>query len=227
MRQKSDLVLVDNFENRINRKIWTLERIHPHSWKISEEQSYEGRSSVKITVNEGDKQEIGNDGKFTERAELKEAKSVQIRINTNIWYSFFFYMPKSFPINDNRLVIAQWKQETKVPKRSPFLSFRYRNGELIFQTIFEEKRYKYRKKIDLRCSWHRILLNYRLKKNLTGYAKAWLDDYLLGNYRGSLGYKYKGETIYFKMGLYRDILKEPQTIYIDRFRRSSKKKDVL
>lgn len=227
MDKNANYYLEDDFEKKVDTRVWTLKRAESHSLKISKKYSYEGKSSLKVTVHKGNKQEVGNDGKFTERAELKETESVQIGTNIDIWYSFYFYMPEEFPINNNRLVFAQLKQTTKIPKRSPFISFRYRGGKIIFQTIYKEKRYKFEKKQDLRASWHRILLNYKLNDDLTGHANAWLDDDLLGRHKGDLGFSYTDKKIYFKMGLYRDIWKDPQTIYLDRFRRSSKRKDVI
>lgn len=56
----------------INRQIWSLKRLNKNSWKLLKHQ---GKNAVKITVNKGDYQAIGNDGKVTERAELSEKDS--------------------------------------------------------------------------------------------------------------------------------------------------------
>lgn len=220
-----NLYIFDDFETK-NRNVWDFSRLEEGSFEITEEQKYSGVSSLKITVQKGDKQETGNDGKLTERAELKEHRHLWLGYGISIWYSWYFYLPEHFLICDNRLVIAQWKQFTKVPSRSPFLSVRYRNGIFFFQVIYEEQRTKFKKKIDLRGAWHKIVLNYQLNEDLTGHVKGVLDGQVLCDYKGKLGFRYTKKQIYFKMGLYRDMLDEPQTIYLDRYRRSLNKISV-
>ena len=56
--------------------------------------------------------------------------------------------------------------------------------------------------------------------------KAWLNDKQMVDYTGvnaypenkQTGYAHPGQ-FYFKMGLYRDLMAEPMTIYIDEYRK--------
>ena len=54
---------------------------------------------------------MGDDGKHTERAELDSGKHAFV--GRDVWYGFSFLIPPSFPVVDNRLVIAQWKQTAR------------------------------------------------------------------------------------------------------------------
>jgi len=219
-------LLKDDFEGLINSDIWLLKRILPSSWKISKEYVREGISSLKITLHKGDLTGIGNDGHNTERAEFSENYKYCIKHGTNIWYSFSVYFPRDFLIINNRLVFAQWKQVTEHPK-SPFISLRYINNELLFKIYGNNKSIKkFRKKVDLRGKWHDILINYCLNKDKNGYAKVWIDKDLFADYKGEMGYDFQKDIIYFKFGLYRDELDIPQTIYLDKFRRGTNQEEV-
>ena len=54
------------------------------------------------------------------------------------WYAFSLLVPDDFPIEDNRLVLAQWhgadKKYLGEAPRSPSMAFRYSNGSF-FITI--------------------------------------------------------------------------------------------
>ncbi len=217
--------LEDNFETGINKNIWSLKRIEKNRYDIVQEEQT-NRPSLAIVCKKGDMMEIGNDGKNTERSEISERYDVCIGMNTPIWYTFSVYFPTSFEINENRFVFAQWKLITEESK-SPFLSFRYSNGILIFQIQYNEQRVKFKKEVDLRGNWHNIVVNYQLNDNQTGFAKVWINNELFAEYNGPLGYKYKENLIYFKMGIYRDEIDLVQSILISKFRRSSNKEFCL
>jgi glucose-6-phosphate 1-dehydrogenase len=63
-----------------------------------------------------------------------------------------------------------------------------------------------------------------MKSGIDGEIKAFLNDKEIINYNGitsyteNSGYASKSRY-YFKMGLYRDIMQEPMTIYIDEYRK--------
>ena len=59
---------------------------------------------------------------------------------------------------------------------------------------------------------------------MSGKVDAWLNEQQIINYRCSTSYSSKKgyndkSYFYFKMGLYRDVMAEPMTIYIDEFRK--------
>lgn len=220
-----NLTVKDDFGQGLNTDIWSTKRIEPGRWSFCQ---IEGRDAVKIELHKGDKQATDKRGVITERSELSENPETLISLGTNIWYAFLFYLPEDFPIVDNRLVIAQWKQYTPQPE-SPFFSFRYSGGELMAKVAVEteEHRVKFREKKEWRGKWHDVLVNYLLTEKQEGFAKAWIDKKEFANYQGKLGFTPNAPLTYFKMGLYRDQIDLPQTIYFSHFRRGIKREDCI
>ena len=60
------------------------------------------------------------------------------------WYRFSLLLPANFPIEDNRLVLAQWHGADKwwlgEPNRSPVLAFRFINGEFSIKLMHSSER---------------------------------------------------------------------------------------
>lgn len=221
-----DLILKDDFVEGINDQVWHLNRIEKHSWEISAETARNGESSLKVTLYPGDKVATGRDNQKTERAEISEREEIFVPLNSNIWYAFSFYFPDDFPILDNRLVFAQWKQFYKEEKQSPFMSFRCINGQLSFRVVGNNnlvKKYFWGK--DPKGKWHDAIVNYQLNDSLEGAVNVWIDNELLTNYQGAFGFDHINNFTYFKMGLYRDSVDIPQTIYLGRFRRGPTRRD--
>lgn len=57
---------------------------------------------------------------------------MQAEINHEYWYALSVFIPHDFPIEDNRLVLAQWwaePDEGEYSDRSPVLAMRFRNGK--------------------------------------------------------------------------------------------------
>ena len=220
--------LKDDFNGKINQKIWCLKRVERHSWRISSERSRTGKTSLEITLHKGDKSDTTRDNKPTERAEFSEQENILASLNTNIWYAFSFYFPKDFIILNNRLIFTQWKQFYREEKQSPFLSFRYINGQLSFRVMGKNGlNQKYLWPKDPRGNWHDVLVNYRLSENLEGFVKVLIDKDILTEYEGPLGFDFIKKLTYFKMGLYRDSIEIPQTIFLDRFRRGPVKQACI
>ena len=214
----ANLVLIENFNGTINKKIWDLSRSRTDRRIFTK---IDGKEAIGITLEKGDKKEG-----ITERNEISEKKDILIPVDNSIWYGFSVYFPSDFAIVKNRLVFAQWKQKTERDE-SPFLSFRYVDGKLIFQVNHDDQRVKFEKKIDLRGSWQDILVNYKLGKDDSGFAKSWVNGSLFAEYEGKMGYEAPRDLTYFKMGLYRDELETPQAIYIGSFGRGPTKESVL
>jgi len=130
-----------------------------------------------------------------------------------------------------RLVIAQWKQNCpdggNCSDDSPVVAIRYVSGVLKIThqtgphqtTLFESKE-------ELRGKWTDFKFQMRFTTNSTGRIKAWLNDQAVVDYMGVNAYPEDEKTsypnpsrFYFKMGLYRDLMAEPMTIYIDEYRK--------
>jgi hypothetical protein len=212
------MTLKDDFDGILNDEIWETRRTNPYYWRIE-------NSTLKITV-EKDIRETSDVSKI-DRVELAEKEIIMLSLGQSIWYSFSFFFPNDFLIVDNRLVFAQWKQYAP-HWGSPFLSARYRNNILSIKITAEDLVKTYEKPIDLRGSWHSLLVNYQLNTDQTGFAKVWLDaEDQLVDYVGPLDYFPPPKKIFFKMGLYRDTIDQPQTIYFRKFRRGLSRENVI
>lgn len=211
------VVLVDDFDEKLNLDIWETKRTNPNFWKIES-------STLKITIKKGIR-EI-TDKSNIDRVELSEREEVMMTLGKSVWYSFSFLFPKDFPIVDNRLVFAQWKQYAP-HFGSPFLSVRYINNILSFKVTAQNVVKVFKKDIDLRGLWHKLTLNYKLNTDQTGFVRSWLNNEQILDYDGPMDYFPPPKHIFFKMGLYRDSIPEPQSIYFKNFRRGPTRESVI
>ena len=107
-----EIVRFDGFEGDTVASFWRPGnagdgRYAPGAVAVSADYARTGTKSVRIIVREGDIEQTGDDGKQTERAELDSGRHALV--GRDVWYGFSFLIPPGFPVVDNRLVIAQWK----------------------------------------------------------------------------------------------------------------------
>lgn len=193
----------------------------------------EGRQAVSITVRPQDKFEAGRQGDAdSERDELLEARSLVSRQGTAYEYAFSMFFPKDFPIVPTRLVIAQWKQYCPEGREmcsndSPVLALRYIGGVLsLTQDIDRKYIVLWQKKAEFRGRWLDVKVQTRFSPDESGFVKAWLNgDAIVDSHRRTAnteekqtGYQQAG-YFYFKMGLYRNVMQQPMTVYIDAYRK--------
>jgi Polysaccharide lyase len=191
-----------------------------------------GHGAAKIVVHAKDKFEAGiNGSRDSERAELLEAKKLTSKENQAYEFSFSMFIPTNFPIVPTRLVIAQWKQYCpeggNCQDNSPVVAIRYVSGMLeITHQIGLHRTTLFETKEELRDKWLDFRFQIRFSTNETGRIKAWLNDKTVVDYKGVNAYPENAATgyaspswFYFKMGLYRDVMAEPMTIYIDEYRK--------
>ena len=151
-----DIFLKDDFESETLSPIWTTKKLPKNALRHINSPTRTGYGAIEISVSSSAKTEIGGDGQLTERAELREAPDVRLKMGTESWYAFSFLLPSEFPIVDTRLVIARWKQSFNEPAkdRSPRISLRYMGGKLRVDVARDRgKRRVFNKKIDLRNQW--------------------------------------------------------------------------
>jgi hypothetical protein len=189
---------------------------------------HQGHGTIKITLHEGDRYEAGNDSsKVSERDELAEARNLVSKEHNSYEYAFSMFIPADFPIVPTRLVIAQWKQkcdnEAICGDDSPVLALRYVNG-VLFITIRTgaHDQTVYRATQDIRNKWTNFRFQTNFSRTDNGFVRAWVNEQQVLDYKGKTCYSsergYKDISyLYFKMGLYRDKMPEPMTIYIDDY----------
>jgi hypothetical protein len=226
------LDVYDGFETPELSKLWSTDRFEPGAVTLQTNVFRAGHGAAKITVQPRDKFEAGIKGsKDTERDELLEARKLTARETVNYEQSFSMFIPTNFPIVPTRLVIAQWKQYCpeggNCSDDSPVVALRYVSGVLkITHQIGPHQTTLYETKEELRGRWTDFKFQLRFTTNDNGRIKAWLNGKPVADYAGANAYPENATTgypspsrFYFKMGLYRDVMAEPMTIYVDEYRK--------
>jgi hypothetical protein len=227
------LNVYDGFESPKLSELWDTSRFAPGAVAIQTSIVRAGHSALRITLKPHDVFGVGRNGnQDSERDEILEKRRLFSR--ETIPYEFFWsmYLPPDFPIVPVRLVVAQWKQDcggdsAPCSDDSPVLAVRYIGGFLrVTQDISHKRTVLYEAKRDLRGSWLDLRFRVRFTPQNTGRVQTWLDGRQVIDYRGvtansestATGYPNPG-YFYFKMGLYRDVMPQPMTIYLDEYRK--------
>lgn len=221
----------DGFETPALSKLWDTDRFVSGAVQMQTNIVRAGRGAARITLCTGDKFEAGINGrKDSERDELLEANELTSREGQKYEYSFSMFLPTNFPIVPTRLVIAQWKQNCpggNCSDNSPVLAVRYESGALrITHQTGPDKVTLYRTTEEIRGRWLDFEFQARFSTNTDGEIDARIDGQQVVRYRGVTAYPENAQTeyrhpsrFYFKMGMYRDVMAEPMTIYIDEYRK--------
>jgi hypothetical protein len=225
---KAQVNVYDGFETKKLNKIWNDDRMVQGAFETQSNFVRNGNSAAKISLKTGDVFEAGNDSsRSSERDELAEAKEFWSVENKQYEYKFSLLLPDSFPIVPIRLVIAQWKQKcpsgNTCSDDSPVMAVRYVSGRLYItlrtdtteQTVYQTME-------EIRNKWLDFTFKVRFSRTASGQVDAWLNQKQIINFRGVTCYSSKRgypdiSRFYFKTGLYRDVMAEPMTIYIDEY----------
>jgi hypothetical protein len=223
----------DGFEGPTLSDLWESSRFAPGAVEIQSSIVRAGHGAVRITLHPHDVFEPGQNGDAdSERDELLENRRLVSREDTLYEHSWSMYLPADFPIVPVRLVVAQWKQYCGGDSRpcsddSPVLAVRYIGGVLrITQDLDHKFIVLYEEKRDLRGKWLDLRFQVRFTPRSNGSVKAWLNGKQAVDYRGvtadsetpATGY-HSPSHFYFKMGLYRNVMEQPMTIYLDEYRK--------
>ena len=228
----SHVDVYDAFETRELSAIWGTSRFVRGAVTMQSEFVRAGRGAAKVVVHSRDKFEAGINGdKDSERAELEEAETLLSKENRTYEYSFSMLIPADFPIVPTRLVIAQWKQDcdghVNCSDDSPVVAVRYVSG--VLQITHQTGRHRtvlFETDENLRGKWNDFRFQIRFSPTESGRLQGWLNGKLVVDYSGVNAYPENASTgyadpsrFYSKMGLYRDVMAEPMTIYIDEYRK--------
>jgi hypothetical protein len=219
------VIATDDFEGDSLSGIWNKDKFLPGALTFQEDVVRSGNKSAMIVVRSGDQidEEIGSQ---FERAELKEIKALYSDENSDYEYSFSLFIPDDFPTVPTRLVIAQWKQNCSSDNcdpDNPVLALRYVSGEL-FLTLQtgHERDILFSQKANTRNKWFDFRFQIRFTRTGSGYVKTWINDEQVVYFRGTTaypeanGYPNPGK-FYFKTGLYRDLMDQSMTIFLDDY----------
>jgi len=225
---RAQINVSDGFETSQLSKIWSTDRMETRSFEIQSTLIRKGKSAAKITIQTGDKTEAGTGTSATsERDELMEDRSLVSVEGVKYEYKFSMFLPESFPIVSTRLVIAQWKQYCPSGQAcsddSPVVAIRYQSGKLFVTLQTDSGRVTlYTMKDEIRNKWLDFKFQIRFSKQNNGEIQAFLNDKEIVNFKGIVSYSenrgyLSKNRYYFKMGLYRNVMSEPMTIYIDEY----------
>jgi len=222
----------DGFETRGLSGIWDTSRFVPGAVTMQSDFVREGRGAAKVALHSRDMFEAGIKGsKDSERAELLEAPKLISKEDIAYEYSFSELIPADFPIVPVRLVIAQWKQDCDGHRAcsddSPVVAVRYTSGVLeITHQAGAHREALFRTSESLRGKWTDFRFQIRFTPRPDGAIRGWLNGTQEIDYRGATAYPENAATgyaspgrFYFKMGLYRDAMETPMTMYIDEYRK--------
>src|SRR5262245_41791279 len=204
---------VDGFESGSLADFWrpgSQGRYEPWSIVISPDYARSGKRSARITVKEGDIEQLGDDGKSTERAEVDSGNLPLL--GRDAWHGFSLLLPPDFPVVDNRLVISQVKQSDV--EGSPLLGQRFRAGRhtLTIRPPGASGSGKTYRLPDLRLGqWADMVYHIRYSTGEDGRIEVWMDGQRVVSYNGPTASKQGNDRFYHKVGLYRDRWKEPMT----------------
>ncbi len=213
--------VVDGFETGTLGPLWRTHRVTPGGVTVQREIVRSGAYALRFDLHQGEIAGVGGDGEATERAELQEANGLWARFGETYEQRFSMYVPPDFPIVDTRLVVGQWKQacEDCSKNRSPIIAQRYRRG-VFFVTIETPKGRTtiYQHPQSILGQW--LDLRYRIRFAWSdGRVALWLNGVPVADYQGPLGYPDDPPEVYFRLGLYRDRMSQPMTIYFDDYRK--------
>lgn len=225
-----DLQLFDDFEGNSVADFWLPGDYGSGRYKtgavtISKSYARSGISSARITVKEGDIEQINDDGVHLERAELDSG--LHPFLHRDIWVGFSFLLPPDFPVVNNRLVIAQWKQ--KGFSQGPLVAQRFRDGNH-YLTVRDPNQSDGVIKFPLPQiafgRWNDMIWHVRFSPEKDGCVEVWMNGVQVVSHTGSNSVKNGENSFYHKIGLYRDRWKEPMTIYFDNYTLSDSLKAV-
>lgn len=193
-----------------------------------------GLSSVRFEVREGDYRK-SDEGILSSRSELFVDNP--LKLGETYWQSFSLYIPKDFPIEDNRLVLVQWWSQHDPGEdigRHPPLSIRFRKGrfwislhtnpdKLMTEDSPEIVLYE-TKNLEL-GKWNDFIFQTKWSYLTDGFINVWLNKKQVVRYSGGVGYNDEVGPI-FKFGIYRDKTKSTYSVYFDELRLGNTRSSV-
>jgi hypothetical protein len=211
---------VDGFESGSLADFWRpggrgMARYEVGAIVVSADYARSGKRSARITVKEGDIEQVGDDGMRTERAELDSGNLPLL--GRDAWYGFSLLLLPDFPVVDDRLVISQVKQSDV--EGSPLLGQRFRAGRhSLTMRLPGATSAKTSRLPDLRLGrWMDMVYHLRYSPGEDGRIEVWMDGQRVLSYEGPTASKQGNDRFYHKVGLYRDRWKEPMTLYVDNY----------
>jgi hypothetical protein len=219
-------VLKDGFEGKTVADFWLPGNYGtglyvPGAIQLSTNYARSGLRSAEITVREGDIEAAGDDDTRVERAEL-DSGHFPLR-GQEAWYGFSMLVPKDFPIVDDRLVVASCKQSDV---SRPIVAQRFQNGKHTFTVESQGRKELYKLPPIPLGQWVDMIYHLRYSTGTDGLVEVWMNGKKVVTYSGPAADPQAKNAFYHKIGLYRDRLEVPMTMYYDNYAMGGSKEAV-
>jgi hypothetical protein len=219
-------VLRDGFEGESIAKFWLPGNYGsglyvPGAILLTTNHARAGKQAVEITVHEGDVDAAGDGNTRVERAEL-DSGHFALR-GEEAWYGFSVLVPKDFLIVDNRLVISSCKQSDV---SRPLTAQRFRNGKHTLTVESQGRRKEFTLPSLPRGVWVDFVCHARYSPRTNGLFEMWMNGQLVASYSGPLADPEAKDAFYHKIGLYRDRIRQPMTLFFDNYAVGNSFKEV-
>lgn len=224
----------DGFEGKEMSPVWRVDKLVEGAVVFQDAIVRSGHGALKLTIRPRDRFNAAHSpdnrgGEANERDELQEANEFPTREGEGWAYSFSVHLPRDFPVVPTRLVLAQWKHRNDrgtAVRDNPVVALRYEGGVLSVSTQTGEKKIvRFRTADDPRGRWVDFVFHVRFSRKENGLVRVWMDGKEIVSFHGQTaydegqGYPKDSTLFYFKMGLYRDAMTEPMTVYLDEYRK--------
>ncbi|MEO5668411.1 MAG: polysaccharide lyase [Bdellovibrionota bacterium] len=216
--------------NPLNAKGWrTQSPGKPYSVQRVQAPRRHHADSLRFELRKGESY-LSDDGLSSFRSEIRAGGHMPM--NSEKYYGFSLYLPANFPIENKRLVLAQWWAPTKKKlgevDRSPALQFRFAEGKLSIRLRYSELRvvkdpekYHEEKLLEIKDFplglWSDFVVHTKWSSGSDGLIEAWWNGKRVVNYRGQTDYKDNVGPV-FKFGLYRDDTPHTYVSYMSEVR---------
>ena len=154
------------------------------------------------------------------------------------WYAFSVFFPTNFPIEDNRLVFAQWKEKEAFlgTRLSPSLAFRLVAGKFSIRLLHSDEKVVrdaeavpsealFKKSNFPLGRWHDFVVQAKWSYKDDGFVNVWWNGRQIVEYRGPVGYD-EALAPQFKFGLYRDATEKTYVAFFTRVKFGNRPQDV-
>ncbi|MFG0318273.1 MAG: heparin lyase I family protein, partial [Planctomycetota bacterium JB042] len=149
-------------------------------------------------------------------------------LGQDAWCGFSFLLPEEFPIVDVRLVLSQWKQSGLAG--SPLVAQRYVDGRHYLTIRDLDTRGEWREVVELPDivpeRWNDMLFHVRFSAGSDGLVEVWMNGRRVARVAGPTASPEGEPRFYHKVGLYRDRMAAPMTVYLDDYALGPRREDV-
>ena len=219
------MVTSDSFEKTAIMNIWKEKKSKDSSIQVQEKVVRRGKKAVRFKIEKGDSLNSGESHqRLEEFDELVERKDLGPVEGEDYCYSFSIYLPKNFPIYEEKTILAKWKQNEFYGIHNlnkAVLSLRYKAGELsILLETNGQKKVLFSTQQEIRGKWLDFVFHLRFSRAEEGFVRVWLNKRQIVDFKGVTAHLERHSEpcrFYFVIGLHRNKMDKTITAYYDEY----------